>query len=81
MAQKMMKRMPSGLEEGIEKMSPTEELALEHGQLTRILLAMDNVLRSEGSIPKANLGPINQACTMIRQAVVDHHMKIEEELV
>jgi hypothetical protein len=40
MAQKMMKRMPSGLEEGIEKMSPTEELALEHGQLTRILLAM-----------------------------------------
>jgi hemerythrin-like domain-containing protein len=81
MAQKMMKRMPSGLEEGVEKMSPTEELAMEHGQLTRILLAVDNVLRPEGSIPKANLGPINQACTMIRQAVVDHHMKIEEELI
>jgi hemerythrin-like domain-containing protein len=79
MAQKMMKRMPSGLEEGMEKLSPTEELDVEHGQLTRILLAMDNVLRSEGSIPKANLGPINQACMLIKQAVVEHHMKIEEE--
>ncbi|MGA9138874.1 MAG: hemerythrin domain-containing protein [Methanocella sp.] len=81
MAQKMMKRMPSGLEEGMEKLSPTEELDVEHGQLTRILLAMDNVLRSEGSIPKANLGPINQACMLIKQAVVEHHMKIEEEII
>jgi hemerythrin-like domain-containing protein len=81
MAQKMMKRMPSGLEDGLEKMSPTEELAVEHGQLTRILLAMDNMLRGSASVPKANLGPINQACKMIRQSVVDHHMKIEEEHV
>ncbi|HEY3272111.1 MAG TPA: hemerythrin domain-containing protein [Methanocella sp.] len=81
MAQKMMKRMPSGLEDGLEKMSPTEELGVEHGQLTRILLAMDNVLRGSASVPKANLGPINQACKMIRQSVVDHHMKIEEEHV
>ena len=81
MAQKMMKRMPSGLEDGLEKMSPTEELDVEHGQLTRILLAMDNVLRGSASVPKANLGPIDQACKMIRQSVVDHHMKIEEEYV
>ncbi len=81
MAQKMMKRMPSGLEDGLEKMSPTEELDVEHGQLTRILLAMDNVLRGSASVPKANLGPIDQACKMIRQSVVDHHMKIEEEHV
>jgi len=79
MAQKMMKRMPSGLEEGMEKLSPTEELDVEHGMLTRILLAMDHVLRTEGNIPRANLGPINQACMLIKQSVVDHHMKIEEE--
>jgi hemerythrin-like domain-containing protein len=81
MAQKMMKRLPSGLEEGMEKMSPTEELSVEHGILTRILLAMDKVLTGEGSITKANLGPINQGCALIKQAVVDHHMKIEEEEV
>jgi hemerythrin-like domain-containing protein len=81
MAQKMMKRMPSGLEEGLEKMSPTEELASEHGQLTRILLAVNNVLMAEGNITKTNLGPISQACKLIRQSVVDHHMKIEEEQV
>jgi hemerythrin-like domain-containing protein len=81
MAQKMMKRMPSGLEDGLERISPTEELTVEHGQLTRILLAMGTVLRAEGSITKTNLGPINQACKMIRQSVVDHHMKIEEENV
>lgn len=81
MAQKMMRRMPSGIEEGLEKMSPTEELAVEHAQLTRILLAVDNAIRSEGGITRARLDPVNQACRMIRQAVVDHHMKVEEEHV
>ncbi len=81
MAQKMMKRMPSGLEDGLEKISPTEELTVEHGQLTRILLAVNNVLGPEGSVSKDSLGQVNQACKLIRQAVVDHHMKIEEEHV
>ena len=79
MAQKMMKRMPSGLKEGMEKISPTEELSTEHGMLTRILLAMDKTLKAAGSSPKAELGVINQACQLIQQAVVDHHMKIEEQ--
>ena len=79
MAQKTMQRMPDGLEEGLEKMSPTEELAVEHGQLTRILLAMDKTLKAAGSSTKANLAPIKQACQMMKQSVVDHHMKIEEK--
>lgn len=74
-----MQRMPEGLEEGLKKMSPTEELAFEHGQLTRILLAMDKTLKAAGGSSKANLAPIKQACQMIRQSVVDHHMKIEEK--
>lgn len=60
-------------------MSPTGELAVEHGQLTRILLAVDHLLRFDGNVSKANLGPISQACKMIRLSVVDHQMKIEEE--
>jgi hemerythrin-like domain-containing protein len=74
-----MQRMPEGLEEGLEKMSPTEELSVEHGQLTRILLAMDKTLKAAGGNPKASLAPIKQACQMIKQSVVDHHMKIEEK--
>jgi len=77
----MMIRVPPGLEDGLEKMSPTEELAVEHGQLARIMLAMNNVLKKAGKSPKTSLRPVYQACEMIQQAVVDHHMKIEEEHV
>jgi hemerythrin-like domain-containing protein len=79
MAQKTMQRMPEGLEDGLEKMSPTEELAVEHGQLTRILLAMDKTLKAASGSSRASLAPIQQACQMIKQSVVDHHMKIEEK--
>jgi hemerythrin-like domain-containing protein len=79
MALKTIQRMPEGLEDGLEKMSPTEELAVEHGQLTRILLAMDKTLKAAGGSSRASLAPIQQACKMIRQSVVGHHMKIEEE--
>ncbi|HUL62581.1 MAG TPA: hemerythrin domain-containing protein [Methanocella sp.] len=78
MAQKMMQRMPPGLEEGVEKMSATEELSFEHAMLDRILLAMDKTLMA-GTSPKADLSPIDQACDMIKQVVDQHHMKIEEE--
>ncbi len=75
----MMQRMPPGLEEGVEKMSATEELSFEHAMLDRILLAMDKTLMGAGTSSKADLSPISQACDMIKQVVDQHHMKIEEE--
>ena len=78
MAQKMMRRLPPGLEDGMEKMSPTEELCVEHAQLTRIMLAIDHTLQAAGKSPKSSLRPVNQACAMIKQLVDEHHMKIEE---
>jgi len=81
MAPQMMIRIPPGLEDGLEKMPPTEELAFEHGVLTRIMLAINNVLKKAGKSPKTSLRPIYQACEMFQQAVIDHHMKIEEEHV
>ena len=81
MAQMMTRRMPPGLEEGVEKMSPTEELGLEHAMLDRILLVMDKTLTDAGDSSKPDLGPINQACRIIKQLVDQHHMKIEEEAI
>ncbi len=81
MAQKMMKRLPSGLEEGIENMSPTEELSLEHAQLVRIMMAIDRTLQDAGKSSKSSLKPVNQACEMIKKLVDEHHMRIEEGYV
>jgi hemerythrin-like domain-containing protein len=81
MAQKMMRRLPPGLEDGMEKMSPTEDLCIEHAQLTRIMLAIDHTLKAAGKSPKSSLRPVNQACEMIRQLVDEHHMKIEEDYI
>lgn len=79
MAQQMIKRMPKGIEDGLEKMSATEELCIEHAQLDRIMLAMENVMKRAGKSPKTSLRPVYQACEMIRQLVDEHHMKIEED--
>jgi hemerythrin-like domain-containing protein len=80
MAQKVLERPPPGLEKAMEKISPTEELCIEHAMLDRIMLAMDQTLKMAGS-RKADLSPLKQACAMIRQVVDEHHMKIEEEEV
>jgi hemerythrin-like domain-containing protein len=79
MAQVTTQRMPPGLEEGVEKMSATEELGFEHAMLDRILLAMDETLMMAGSPSKADLSPVNEACNMIKEVVDKHHMKIEED--
>lgn len=78
MAQKVLERPPPGLEEAMEKISPTEELCIEHAMLDRIMLAMNHTLKKAGS-KKADYAPIKQACSMIRQVVDAHHMVIEEE--
>lgn len=79
MAQKMMERMPDGVEDGIEKISATEELCVEHAMLDRIMLAMDRTLKMAGTGGKADLSPISKACTMLNQVVDQHHMKLEED--
>lgn len=81
MAQKMMRRLPPGLEDAMEKISATEELTMEHAELTRILLAMDNCMKAAGKSPKSSLRPVVQACDMINQLVVKHHMQIEEDYI
>jgi hemerythrin-like domain-containing protein len=81
MAQKMIQRMPSGVEEGIEKIPATQELGVEHAMLDRILLAMDKTLIEAGSSSMRDLGPVNQGCHMIKELVDKHHMKIEDEYI
>lgn len=79
MAQITMQRPPSGLEDGIEKMSATQELGLEHAVLDRIMLAMNNSMKMAGKGSKSSLQPVVKGCEIIKQVVDKHHMVIEEE--
>lgn len=80
MAQKILERPPPGLKEAMEKISPTEELCIEHAMLDRIMLAMNRTLKVPGG-KKSDFSPIVKACDMIKQVVDEHHMKIEENEV
>jgi hemerythrin-like domain-containing protein len=77
MAQKVLQRPPPGLEEAMEKISPTEELCIEHAMLDRIMLAMNHTMKMSGG-KKSDFKTIVQACDMIKQVVDEHHMKLEE---
>jgi hemerythrin-like domain-containing protein len=79
MAQEILQRPPPGLEKAMEKISPTEELCVEHAMIDRVLLAIDKTLKMAGNSKKADLSPINKGCELIKMALVQHHMKIEEE--
>lgn len=81
MAQMMMERPPSGLFEGLEKISATQELGVEHAVLDRIMLAMDRTLKMASSGGKSDLSVVNRGCDMIGQVVDRHHMKVEEDMV
>jgi hemerythrin-like domain-containing protein len=66
--------------DGVQKMPLTEELALEHGMLMRIMLAMNTMIKgAEGGRP--NMDALSMACDMIRKLVDEHHMKFEEEQI
>ena len=79
MAQMTMQKPPSGLEDGIEKMSATQELGLEHAVLDRIMLAMHHSMKMAGKGSKSSLEPCVRGCEIIKQVVDKHHMTIEEE--
>lgn len=81
MAQMTMERPPSGLKEGIEKISATQELGVEHAMLNRIMLAMDHSMKMAGKGSKSGLEPVVRGCELIKEVVDKHHMKIEEEEV
>ncbi|WP_424357476.1 hemerythrin domain-containing protein [Methanocella sp. MCL-LM] len=79
MAQMTMQKPPSGLEDGIEKMSATQELGLEHAVLDRIMLAMHHSMKMAGKGSKSSLEPCVRGCEIIKQVVDKHHMVMEEE--
>jgi hemerythrin-like domain-containing protein len=79
MAQEVLQRPPPGIKEAMEKISPTEELCIEHAFLDRIMLVMDHTLRSAVSGTKTDLATIRKACNIISDVVDAHHMKIEED--
>lgn len=81
MVQMTMERPPSGLFDGLEKISATQELSVEHAMLNRIMLAMDHVIKTAGSGGKTDISVVNHGCSMIKQVVDKHHMKVEEELI
>ncbi len=61
--------------------SAPEALSREHAMLTRLLLAIDNVVNNANDDKKTDLSPINSAARAIQAVVVDHHMAFEEQYV
>lgn len=80
MAQKILERPPPGLDKAMDKISPTEELCIEHSMVDRIMLAMDHTLKMAGN-KNSGLSPILKACGGLKQLFDEHHMKLEEEEV
>jgi hemerythrin-like domain-containing protein len=72
---------PSWVSERSMSVSAPEALSREHAMLTRLMLAIDNVVDSAQEDKNTDLGPINSAANAIRQVVADHHMTFEEENV
>ncbi|WP_230742715.1 hemerythrin domain-containing protein [Methanooceanicella nereidis] len=72
-------RISGRLEKGLREISATEELSREHAILTRLIIAMENVLTRLSSDMKTDLTPLNQSALIIKNIVIDHHMKFEEE--
>ena len=71
--------MPAWASERSMNVSAPEALSREHAMLTRLLLAIDNVVNAAVEDGKADLTPINEASNVIRQVVADHHMAFEEQ--
>jgi hemerythrin-like domain-containing protein len=79
MAQEILQRPPPGIEKAMKKVSATEELCMEHAMIDRVLLAIDHTLKTAGRSKKADLTPVTKGCELIKAALVQHHMKIEED--
>ena len=59
--------------------SAPEALSREHALLTRLLIAVDNVVNNAVEDRNMDLTPINNASNVIRRVVADHHMAFEEQ--
>jgi hemerythrin-like domain-containing protein len=79
MVQEILQRPPPGIEKAMKKVSATEELCIEHAMIDRVLLAIDHTLKTAGHSRNADLTPIAKGCDLIKAALVQHHMKIEED--
>ncbi|BAI63026.1 conserved hypothetical protein [Methanocella paludicola SANAE] len=72
---------PTWASERSMNVSAPEALSREHAMLTRLLLAIDNVVDSALDDRSTDLSPINSAANAIQKVVADHHMAFEEESV
>lgn len=81
MAQLMARRLPPEAIQGVKNMPMTEDLSLEHGILSRILMAMNNTIKAIDAGGRPNMNVIAMGCNMMKQLVDMRHMKFEEEYV
>lgn len=77
----MRRRLPQEIVKGVKQMPITEELALEHGMLNRILLVLNNMIMAPDSGPRPNLNIFTMACAIMKQLVDLRHMSYEEESI
>lgn len=70
---------PAWASERSMSVSAPEALSREHGMLTRLLLAIDNVVNNAIEDRNTDLSPINSASRAIQAVVADHHMAFEEQ--
>jgi hemerythrin-like domain-containing protein len=72
---------PSWVSERSMNVSAPEALSREHAMLTRLLLAIDNVVNNALEDRNTDLSPINSAARVIDNVVASHHMVFEEQSV
>ncbi len=70
---------PAWTSERSMNVSASEALSREHAMLTRLLLAIDNVVNNALDDIKTDVSPINSAARAIDAVVANHHMVFEEE--
>lgn len=67
--------------EGVEEVTPVEDLMREHGALNRLLLIYDEALRRLDGGRELDPAAVGAAAGIIRSFVEDYHEKLEEQFV
>lgn len=67
--------------EGVEDVSPVEDLMREHGALYRILLIYEEALRRMGAKKEMDPVLLKQSAKIIHDFIEGYHEKLEEEYV
>lgn len=67
--------------EGVEEVSPVEDLMREHGALNRILLIYDEAVRRIKEKERMNPELLKQSAKLVHDFIEGYHEKLEEEHV